>query len=146
MKKYRNYSEDDIRNAVSQSKSIANVLRLLNLRPTGGNYESIKNKINKLNLDISHFTGQAWIPKGSTIKKFDELLKPDSIKKRLIEERGHICESCNLSTWLNKPITLELEHISGDRLNNTRENLRLLCPNCHAQTPTWRRRKSSLKI
>ena len=146
MSKYRNYTESDIKRAVLQSKSIANVLRLLDLKPIGGNYETIKNKIKTLNLDTSHFTGQAHIQKGSQIKRFDELVKPESIKKRLIEERGHKCENCDLSTWMEKQIPLELEHISGDRLDNSRDNLRLLCPNCHAQTPTWRRKKSSLNI
>ena len=65
-------------------------------------------------------------------------------KKVLIEERGHKCESCNLTEWLRKAITLELEHIDGDRKNNIKENLKLLCPNCHSYTPTWRRSKKSL--
>jgi hypothetical protein len=59
-------------------------------------------------------------------------------KSALISERGHRCECCKLETWLDKPITLELEHTDADRKNNTRENLKLLCPNCHSQTPTWR--------
>jgi uncharacterized membrane protein len=42
-------------------------------------------------------------------------------------------------------IPLEMEHIDGDSKNNVRDNLKLLCPNCHAQTPTWRRRKTSGK-
>lgn len=56
----------------------------------------------------------------------------------LILERGHRCESCKLPEWLGKPITLELEHIDGDRKNNIKSNLKLLCPNCHSQTPTWK--------
>ena len=60
-------------------------------------------------------------------------------KNALVLERGHRCESCKLDKWLEKPITLELEHVDGDRKNNTRKNLKLLCPNCHSQTPTWRR-------
>ncbi len=59
-------------------------------------------------------------------------------KSALISERGYKCECCSLELWLGKPITLELEHIDADRKNNTRENLKLLCPNCHSQTPTWR--------
>jgi hypothetical protein len=62
-------------------------------------------------------------------------------KNALILERGHKCECCGLETWLDKPITLELEHTDADRQNNTRENLKLLCPNCHSQTVTWRRGK-----
>lgn len=48
------------------------------------------------------------------------------------------CDICELSVWMGKPITLELDHIDGDRTNHMLENLRILCPNCHAQTPTWR--------
>lgn len=60
-------------------------------------------------------------------------------KNALLSERGHKCECCELEAWLDKPITLELEHVDADRKNNTRENLKLLCPNCHSQTLTWRR-------
>lgn len=64
-----------------------------------------------------------------------------SHKKVLIRERGHVCESCKNSEWLGRRITLELEHIDGDNKNNVRENLKLLCPNCHSYTPTWRKAK-----
>jgi hypothetical protein len=64
-------------------------------------------------------------------------------KQVLLQERGHKCESCLLDTWLGKQIALEMEHIDGDSKNNVKTNLKLLCPNCHAQTPTWRRRKGT---
>jgi hypothetical protein len=142
--KYRNYSEDDIRTAVLSSKSIAEVLRKLELAPVGGNYGTVKKKITELGVDISHFTGRAWMPKGWHFKSLDELTMPRSIKRRLIQERGHQCECCSLRFWMEQPIVLELDHINGNRNENSRENLRLLCPNCHAQTPTWRRCKSAL--
>lgn len=144
MAKYRDYSEEDIRSAVLSSKSIAGVLRKLDLAPVGGNYGTIKKRIAELGIDISHFTGQAWMPKNWHFKKFDELTRPASIKQRLIQERGHQCECCLLESWMENRITLELDHINGNRNDNGRENLRLLCPNCHAQTPTWRRRKNIL--
>lgn len=65
-------------------------------------------------------------------------------KGLLIRERGHVCESCKNTEWLDSPIPLELEHTDGDNNNNTKENLKLLCCNCHALTPTWRRRKSTV--
>ncbi len=63
-------------------------------------------------------------------------------KSVLIEERSHKCENCGLSNWLGKPITLELEHVDGDNQNNVKNNLKLLCPNCHSFTPTWKGKNS----
>lgn len=59
------------------------------------------------------------------------------LKDELIKLRGHQCEDCGLSTWKNQPIPLEAHHIDGDRCNNTLDNLRLLCPNCHTLTPNY---------
>lgn len=66
-----------------------------------------------------------------------------NIKMILITERGHFCEKCQNSVWNELPITLELEHIDGNNKNNNKLNLLLLCPNCHSQTPTWRRKKTT---
>lgn len=65
--------------------------------------------------------------------------KYDRMRRRiLIEERGWRCEVCGLSEWLGRKIPIELDHIDGDADNNTAENLRLICPNCHAQTETYK--------
>ena len=63
-----------------------------------------------------------------------------SHKTVLIQERGHKCEECELEQWKSQPIPLELEHVDGDNRNNKKDNLKLLCCNCHALTPTWRGR------
>lgn len=55
----------------------------------------------------------------------------------LIEQRGHQCEQCGVTHWNNKPIALEVHHKDGNRTNNEKENLILLCPNCHAQTDNY---------
>lgn len=52
--------------------------------------------------------------------------------------KQHLCECCKLKEWNNKPIPLELHHKDGNKYNNTLSNLVLLCPNCHAQTDSYR--------
>lgn len=65
-------------------------------------------------------------------------------KTILIIERGHKCERCYNELWQGQQIKLELDHINGDRFDARKENLILLCPNCHSLTPTWRGRNSNL--
>jgi hypothetical protein len=60
------------------------------------------------------------------------------LKQYIIETKGYKCELCNIgSTWNKLPLTLHCDHIDGDSDNNTLDNLRIVCPNCHSQTDTW---------
>lgn len=63
-----------------------------------------------------------------------------SLKLRLLEEGvfENKCFECEIKEWNNKPLIMELHHVDGDRTNHRKENLELLCPNCHAQTDTYR--------
>lgn len=51
------------------------------------------------------------------------------------------CEECGLGEWRGNPLVLEMHHKDGNNTNNTKENLILLCPNCHSQTENWRGNK-----
>lgn len=59
------------------------------------------------------------------------------LKKYLLITRGHICNKCKLTKWMDHPIPLETHHKDGDSTNNEEENLELLCKNCHAFTDTY---------
>ena len=61
-------------------------------------------------------------------------------RKWLREEISN-CEECGLSEWMDNPLVLEMHHIDGNNKNNKKENLKLLCPNCHSQTDNWRGNK-----
>ena len=143
-------TREEIESAAAKSSSIAGVCRLLKLVPSGGNYRIIHNAIEKYKIDTSHFTGQGWNInlkfKPFEGKKIEEILVKNStyqsykLKKRLIAEgiKKSVCESCGQSEWLEQPIPLELHHINGNNSDNRLENLRLLCPNCHALTDSYR--------
>ena len=68
---------------------------------------------------------------------FDELNNAEK-RERIFNEQMECCDVCNNKTWNGLPITLELDHISGNRNDETRDNLRLICPNCHSQTDTYK--------
>jgi hypothetical protein len=139
--------------AVAESFSIRHCLELLGLAQAGGSYDTFRKTAKRLDVDYSHFKGQGW-SKGKKQTKIRKRVTTKSIllnefpfqsnklRLRLLEE-GYfkpICSSCSLAAWMGKPIPLELEHISGNNKDNSLENLCLLCPNCHALTPTYRGR------
>lgn len=143
--------DDELSAAVRSSRSFAQVLRALGL-PGGGNQARVKERVQALGLDTSHFVGQAWRRGSKTPmtprRPLSELLtegrsvSTNALKLRLIREgvKRHRCERCLRTAWNGRPIPLELDHINGRRNDNRLENLRVLCPNCHAQTDTYRGR------
>lgn len=59
---------------------------------------------------------------------------------RIKKEQKNCCARCGRDTWFDQPIILELDHKNGISDDDRRENLEMLCPNCHSLTPTWRGR------
>jgi HNH endonuclease len=63
------------------------------------------------------------------------------IRLHLLEEQGHACAICGGGTsWKGQELRLVLDHVDGDSSNNRRDNLRLVCPNCDSQLPTYKAR------
>ncbi|WCZ57231.1 homing endonuclease [Salmonella phage Kenya-K16] len=82
-------------------------------------------------------TEENYIPASNYFYK-NSPISSSKLRLKILREglKPHKCEKCNLSEWSGVPIPLELEHIDGDHYNNEWDNLALLCPNCHALTPT----------
>ncbi|MEW5755311.1 MAG: HNH endonuclease signature motif containing protein [Pseudomonadota bacterium] len=147
MKLYK-YTETELRKAVKQSTSMRQVLLRLDISPFGGNYDVLRKAIRHFNIDTSHFSGQAWnkgkrLQPKQPIERYltnESAIQSYKLKNRLLKEGvlEQKCSNCDNVTWLGHPIPLELDHINGNNKDNRLANLRLLCPNCHALTPTYR--------
>lgn len=141
------YTKEVLQDAVESSLSYAGVLRHLGLRQAGGTQSHIIKRIKDFNIDVSHFSGQSWGKglKSNKRKHYSEILimlkegsyreKSHLLNRALIESGvEYSCVLCGISNeWNGSKITLEVDHIDGNWLNNLISNLRFLCPNCHSQ-------------
>ena len=82
----KRYTEEQFIQAVKDSKSYSEVCRRIGISDKGGNLNTVKRKIEKLKLDMSHFTGSRW-NKGLTSEDHKSIKKKD-ISEILIENSG----------------------------------------------------------
>ncbi|WP_406738417.1 HNH endonuclease [Streptomyces sp. NBC_00853] len=140
-----------LREAVASSHSLAEVFRRLGHARPGTHRKALKQRIAEEGLSTSHFLGQAHQrgkPGTMPMKPAsDILIKHDGkrrtrthLLRRALREVGvpELCGMCGTPPeWGGRSMTLEIDHVNGDWSDDRQENLRLLCPNCHAITNTW---------
>lgn len=148
------YTKEILEEAVKNSKSYADVMRKMGVKCTGGNHGHIKSRIASYGIDASHFRGRRTNfgdahTGGPRRKSAKEILvlgergsipcKAFQLRRALIEAgRKYACTECGLEgLWNGKALTLQVDHLNGEKNDNRESNLRFLCPNCHSQTGNW---------
>jgi hypothetical protein len=146
---------DEFKIIINESRTITECLQKFGLVNKGRNNKTFLTRVEKENISIEHIRKQSArvAQEGKRIPLENYLVEGreingSRIKKKLVEV-GLLKDECavcgQLPVWNGKPLSLELDHINGNRFDNRIENLRIICPHCHSQTDTFRGRANKGK-
>lgn len=142
----RKWTDEQLLAAVPTAETKSDILKALGLKPTSGNYVTLAKYVHRLGIDISHLKGIRSGRGGGKRKPLNEILIEGSTYnranlKRRLQRKGLLddrCAICGLGTeWKGQPLVLVMDHINGVNNDHRLENLRMLCPNCNSQQPTF---------
>ena len=141
-KKWKQFTKEELQEMANTSNSNSQWIAKMGYQTQGGNITRVPREIldQYPDIDISHFTGQGWNRGTDSYDLLEHNYQGtrDTIKRALINHRGHKCEICGLNLWMEQNIPLEVHHINGNNKDNDPNNLQLVCPNCHAFTNFYR--------
>lgn len=78
------------------------------------------------------------VERASLEQSLDFLPTQHTRKRVFCELVTYECSICGISEWLDTNLVLIMDHINGDASDNKLSNLRLVCPNCDSQLPTYK--------
>ena len=138
----RTETREDFEKVINESTSMAEAAKKMQM-----SYDTFRKWTQHYGLFNPNQSGKGkkkpkvFTSKEDVFRVFDYNVGRQTIKNWYLLDHEYKCEECGISEWNGEHLTLELEHENGNRKDNRLENLKLLCPNCHSQTSTWRKRK-----
>lgn len=147
--KLRRLSDEQLQYLVQTSISFCDICRKSGFATTGSIITRLKERTIKLGLSTAHFKT------GYEVRRLNFELRPiatelfvvsspsdytrtSRVKAELLKLVSNQCQKCGCKgEWHGEPLTLQMDHVNGLRWDNRLENLQILCPNCHSQTPTY---------
>ena len=127
--------KDEIISWISKNQSKSFICKQLQCKP-----ETLEGYLSKMGISYSGNKAGKGIKTSNQKLSALEYIKSTHVKShvlklKLLEDKikEHKCEKCSNTVWFNEPIPLELHHVDGNHYNNVLDNLKLLCPTCHAQ-------------
>ena len=152
MAKIDYYSKKELEAIVNDSHSLKEVLQKIGYSTIGGNnFVTLKKRLQKLEIDYSHFNPFQKTPEKRTV---ENIFITNSTATQAVLRRWYLkgnyteykCSICGMPPeWHGQSLTLILDHINGTNNDNRVENLRWVCPNCNQQLETTGYKKMRVK-
>jgi hypothetical protein len=143
-----NLSTEEFKTVVEEAFTMTDILEKCGLRPVGSNRKTVQRRAEKENVSLKHLKSiqgkrpSQAIPLEKTMTE-DSSYKSSRLKERLVK-LGILTDRCSICgqapVWNGKPLVLHLDHINGNHEDNRLENLRIVCPHCDSQLPTYKGR------
>lgn len=135
------YSNDEFKEIVLQSFSYKDCLLNLGYHSNSGDStKRLQQKIQQLNIDVSHFTSKTAVVRSEeNIFIENSTVDQKTLRKWYLkgEYTPYVCDICGQEPfWNGKELTLILDHKNGINNDDRLENLHWVCPNCNQQLDT----------
>jgi 5-methylcytosine-specific restriction endonuclease McrA len=132
-------TKEELEAAVAGARSLSDICQKLGLNKSSRTFTSIRAQLDRYGIKVCYVEREykKWTHEEIFCENSEYGNK--GVRKKIFQDKliDYECQVCGITEWRDKPITLQLDHINGKNNDNRLDNLRFLCPNCHAQTETW---------